>query len=192
MQASTEDARTVHSKEKLKATAFNFISRGQDFSVGDVLETAELSRGTFYRHYTNKNALIGDLNQDLIQEVLEQVDDQFQVARVINIVQQRAAFYHHSLNLNGNPGFYPELLRQLRHVANHRLEQINEPGLHRDLLYQGEVIMTGFWACLSRWLTNNMELSPDKLLREFTEIFRISMGANSQTALIWFNFESLP
>ncbi|CAH1851466.1 TetR/AcrR family transcriptional regulator [Convivina intestini] len=192
MQVNTEDARTVRSKQALKDAALNFISHGQDFSIANLLEATEVSRGTFYRHYANKNALIRDVNQDLIQEILDQIDEQFPVARVINLVQERAAFYHQSLNMAINPSFYPELLRQLRQAAGYRLKQVTDPNVRRDLLYQGEVIMAGFWACLARWLTNNMELSQAKLLREFTEIFRISIGANSQTALIWFNFEPLP
>ncbi|PWW08630.1 TetR family transcriptional regulator [Paenibacillus cellulosilyticus] len=66
------DRRVLRSKEALKQALLNLMEQ-KDFdaiSITEIVERANYNRGTFYTHYENKEALLGDIMEDLIQDLL--------------------------------------------------------------------------------------------------------------------------
>ncbi|WP_233567683.1 TetR/AcrR family transcriptional regulator [Cohnella faecalis] len=67
------DRRVIRSKEALKQALLKLMA-DKDFDAITITEIVELSnynRGTFYTHYVNKEALLDDIIDELIRELLK-------------------------------------------------------------------------------------------------------------------------
>ena len=58
------------------------------------------------------------------------------------------------------------------------------------MVYQWESVIGAFWALISKWLLENMDLDQTVLLQEFADILRINTTAATQTGLGLFDFET--
>ncbi|CAK8053768.1 TetR/AcrR family transcriptional regulator [Eupransor demetentiae] len=188
MTRNENDARVVRTKQMLRKAGMELITQKSDFSIANLLEKVQITRGTFYRHYHNKADLIRDINQTLIHEILDCSPEQFNVAAVIGVISEQAVFYNVVLNEAVDQDFTKELMQELRGRLNKELSQLTDSQLKRHLAYQWEVIMAGFWAGMAKWLSDGMDMSQDELLSEFSEIWRVNMSASGQTGLNLFDF----
>ena len=70
-----------------------------------------------------------------------------------------------------------------------QLGNLEDEAYHRQMVYQWEAVIGAFWALISKWLLDNMDLDQVALLQEFTDILRVNTTAVSQTGLNLFDFD---
>lgn len=183
------DARVVRTKHIIQAETILLLSTQPDFSITTLLARANITRGTFYKYYRNKEHLISEINDSLINDLLEHTQQTFKITDMINTVSKQAAFYNAVLNYDIDKPFSDALYSRLRTQMATRTSELNdEEG--RAQQYQWEVINAGFWAIMAKWLADNMNISQSDLLKEFTELWRINTNTVASNGLNLFDFSN--
>ncbi|MGY3742172.1 TetR/AcrR family transcriptional regulator [Leuconostoc inhae] len=186
-----EDARVLRTKRNIEEATITLLTTQPNFSITLLLRRADITRGTFYKYYQNKEHLISEVNHTLILEFMKHTQGKFHVAEMIQSVSDRAAFYNAVLNLHNNSGYIKTLMSRMRMQMQSQLGIIEDEELYRHQLFQWEIIIGGFWALISKWLLDNMNVAQTKLLQEFIEVLRVDATGWTQTGLNLFDFESI-
>ena len=65
-----EDRRIIKTKKNLKATLIGMMSEiaFEQISITELCKRAEISRITFYSHYSDKYALVDDIFNDMLRD----------------------------------------------------------------------------------------------------------------------------
>ncbi|MCT3048680.1 TetR/AcrR family transcriptional regulator [Leuconostoc mesenteroides] len=183
------DARVVRTKHIIQAETILLLSTQPDFSITTLLARANITRGTFYKYYRNKEHLISEINDSLINDLLEHTQQTFKITDMINTVSKQAAFYNAVLNHDIDKPFSDALYSRLRTQMATRTSELNDEE-RRAQQYQWEVINAGFWAIMAKWLADNMNISQSDLFKEFTELWRINTNAVASNGLNLFDFSN--
>ncbi|WP_273753420.1 TetR/AcrR family transcriptional regulator [Leuconostoc mesenteroides] len=183
------DARVVRTKHIIQAETILLLSTQPDFSITTLLARANITRGTFYKYYRNKEHLISEINDSLINDLLEHTQQTFKITDMINTVSKQAAFYNAVLNHDIDKAFSDALYSRLRTQMATRTSELNDEE-RRAQQYQWEVINAGFWAIMAKWLADNMNISQSDLFKEFTELWRINTNTVASNGLNLFDFSN--
>ncbi|MBZ6008410.1 TetR/AcrR family transcriptional regulator [Leuconostoc gelidum] len=186
-----EDARVLRTKKNIEETTITLLTTQPNFSITLLLRRADVTRGTFYKYYQNKEHLISEVNHTLIQEFIQYTQGKFHVAEMIQAVSDRAAFYNAVLNLHSNSVYVKTLMSRMRMQMQSQLGIIEDEELYRHQMFQWEIITGGFWALISKWLLDNMNVTQTKLLQEFIEVLRVDSTGWTQTGLNLFDFDNV-
>ena len=186
-----EDARVLRTKKAIEEATVNLITSQPDFSITTLLNRAQVTRGTFYKYYKNKEHLISEVNNNLLVEFTQHIQGQFRVAKMIQAISARAAFYNAVLNLHSDGIYFATLMSRMRTQMLTQLGNLEDEAYHRQMVYQWEAVIGAFWALISKWLLDNMDLDQVALLQEFTDILRVNTTAVSQTGLNLFDFDMI-
>ena len=186
-----EDARVLRTKKTIEEATVSLITSQPDFSITTLLNRAQVTRGTFYKYYKNKEHLISEVNNNLLVEFTQHIQGQFRVAKMIQAISARAAFYNAVLNLHSDGIYFATLMSRMRTQMLTQLGNLEDEAYHRQMVYQWEAVIGACWALISKWLLDNMDLDQVALLQEFTDILRVNTTAVSQTGLNLFDFDMI-
>lgn len=186
-----EDARVLRTKKNIEETAIMLLTTQPNFSITLLLHRANVTRGTFYKYYQNKEHLISEVHHTLIMDFIQHTQGKFHVAKMIQAVSDQAAFYNVELNLRRDSRYIKTLISRMRMQMQAQLGIIEDDDLYRRQMFQWEIIVGGYWALISKWLSENMSVAQTKLLQEFVEVLRIDTTGWTQTGLSLFDFDSI-
>lgn len=184
-----EDARVLRTKKAIEEATISLLTAQPDFSITTLLNRAQVTRGTFYKYYQNKEHLISEVNNSLLLEFTQHIQGHFRVAKMVHAISARAAFYNAVLNLHSDGIYFATLMSRMRTQMLTQLTSIEDEARHRKMVYQWEAVIGAFWALISKWLLENMDLDQTALLQEFSDILRVNTTAATQTGLNLFDFE---
>ncbi|MCT8390052.1 TetR/AcrR family transcriptional regulator [Leuconostoc holzapfelii] len=184
-----EDARVLRTKKAIEEATISLLTAQPDFSITTLLNRAQVTRGTFYKYYQNKEHLISEVNNSLLLEFTQHIQGHFRVAKMVQAISARAAFYNAVLNLHSDGIYFATLMSRMRTQMLTQLTSIEDEARHRKMVYQWEAVIGAFWALISKWLLENMDLDQTALLQEFSDILRVNTTAATQTGLNLFDFE---
>lgn len=184
-----EDARVLRTKKAIEEATISLLTAQPDFSITTLLNRAQVTRGTFYKYYQNKEHLISEVNNSLLLEFTQHIQGHFRVAKMVQTISARAAFYNAVLNLHSDGIYFATLMSRMRTQMLTQLTSIEDEARHRKMVYQWEAVIGAFWALISKWLLENMDLDQTALLQEFSDILRVNTTAATQTGLNLFDFE---
>lgn len=111
----TIDARILRSRFVMRQAAMALLAESDRFSISELLASAHVTRGNFYRHYSNKADLIHDVNGDLVAQLLKHNlvaqllkhnNERFVCYGVIQQIADQAEFYHEVFNHKKTPRFF--------------------------------------------------------------------------------------
>ncbi len=184
-----EDARVLRTRKAIEEATISLLTAQPDFSITTLLNRAQVTRGTFYKYYQNKEHLISEVNNSLLLEFTQHIQGHFRVAKMVQAISARAAFYNAVLNLHSDGIYFATLMSRMRTQMLTQLTSIEDEARHRKMVYQWEAVIGAFWALISKWLLENMDLDQTALLQEFSDILRVNTTAATQTGLNLFDFE---
>lgn len=184
-----EDARVLRTKKAIEEATISLLTAQPDFSITTLLNRAQVTRGTFYKYYQNKEHLISEVNNSLLLEFTQHIQGHFRLAKMVQAISARAAFYNAVLNLHSDGIYFATLMSRMRTQMLTQLTSIEDEARHRKMVYQWEAVIGAFWALISKWLLENMDLDQTALLQEFSDILRVNTTAATQTGLNLFDFE---
>ncbi|GMK40284.1 TetR family transcriptional regulator [Paenibacillus sp. CCS19] len=107
------DRRVLRSKEALKQSLLHLMEQ-KDYdaiSITEIVEQANYNRGTFYTHYENKEALLGDLMEDLIQDLLKSFRAPYEHQDIFRIDELTANSVQIFEHIYANAAVYTILLK---------------------------------------------------------------------------------
>ena len=174
MAANKTDPRVIKTRNSLRKALVYLMRREklEDISVQKITETANITRGTFYLHYKDKQDFIQSAIQEIIDDFFNQVmiDSNFSKERTVKVFSLRKAFQYIENNANifdvllnneKNNFFYEQLYNRLANEMTHFNEQVNKnQQLKVPLNLQISFVDSAFLGLVSRWLEDGMIYTP--------------------------------
>jgi len=153
------DRRISKSKNALKE-ALLVLMKKKDFkkiSITDIVQLADLNRGTFYKHYQYKEDILEEIIDDVITDLIASYREPYKgsksfdvsklspsAIKVFDHVWKYANFYTLIVQSNALLGFQNRFCNVLKSLALQELsDQMSNPNINRELLasYQAYAIL---------------------------------------------------
>jgi AcrR family transcriptional regulator len=175
------DPRVLRTRRLLRDALLSLSTeKGFDsITVQDITDRATLNRATFYLHYSEKNDLLMDLFDELMEEgapppgeVKADVSIATQyVLELLNHVSLHASFYRAMLGEEGVPEFVARLRGYVQELASVWLTaaQIEmDEGTHRELV--ASFLGSAYLGVIRWWLENNQPISSEELSSQLLQL----------------------
>ncbi|MFJ5771042.1 TetR/AcrR family transcriptional regulator [Psychrobacillus sp. NPDC093180] len=188
-----QDRRIRKSKAALKESLIA-IMKEKDFkeiSITDIVQTADLNRGTFYKHYQYKEELLEEAIDDVIKDLIDSYREPYQEVEVLIVsklssstikifdhVEKHSNFY--SLLVKSNVLF--ELQKRicdelkklvLQDITNHPLQH----NINANLIasYQAHAI----WGMINEWIQSEFIYSASYMAEQLLAILHSDPTKNT-------------
>lgn len=182
------DARVIRSRQVMRTATMKLLAESDRFSISELLEEAHVTRGTFYRHYSNKNDLVNDVNHYLVNDLLPKDTERFVCYEVIQKIAAEANFYHEVFNHNKNTDLIFYLMSELRKRRDVALQNLRSSALKTRIVFQWEMMTAAFFAAVALWLEEGMPFSAEDLVIEFKSLWKGTSGRTKKSAQSLFDF----
>ena len=184
------DPRTLRTKLYLRCALVKLMDTKsvRDISIKDLIETAQITRSTFYLHYLDKADFIDKIIDDVLTEYewkVERFDELpyresiFQRAKAFfTYIAENAGLYRAMLGKNGVPAFRIRMQqiglnyfysRYLPAVLENNTLDKNGHDVHIDFKILDNYIVSAKMGIVDYWLNSGMKLSPDYLAQVTSE-----------------------
>lgn len=178
MASNKTDPRVVKTRTNLRKALVYLMRREkiEDISVQKITETANITRGTFYLHYKDKQDFIESAISHILDEFFDQVmvdseDLSFEKGHTVQVFSLQKAFQYIEgeadlfdvlLNNKQNNFFYGQLYDRLSERLANYYRQIASPTeqLEVPLNLQISFIDSAFLGLVSHWLQDGMIYTP--------------------------------
>lgn len=178
MASNKTDPRVVKTRTNLRRALVYLMRREkiEDISVQKITETANITRGTFYLHYRDKQDFIESAINHILDEFFDQVmvnseDLSFEKGHPVQVFSLQKAFQYIEgeadlfdvlLNNKQNNFFYGQLYDRLSEALANYYRQVASPTeqLKVPLNLQISFIDSAFLGIVSHWLRDDMIYTP--------------------------------
>ncbi|WP_168735808.1 TetR/AcrR family transcriptional regulator [Cohnella fermenti] len=189
----TTDRRVAKSKAALKQALLGWMSRKEfgEITITDIVESAELNRGTFYKHYSCKEQLLDDILSDVLSDLIRAYRYPYanmknfdvQMLRPSNIkifdhVQNYAAVYTLMVKTNSLPEFKNRIYETLKHLYLADMTELSpNPAIDKEVMacYQANAVL----GIMTEWVQNNFKHNPAYLAEQLVELTRLNRSQES-------------
>lgn len=157
------------------------IASIEDITIKALVKEAQITRSTFYTHYTDKNELFQDLislaysrmyNQLSVQPAGKTPKDYKSLLNNNYLIMLDTIYNNrHIFNqMNGRARIEASIkgLGFLKPILMNQLEQLNI-AQKIDLDYFATYFLAGLLASFERWIVNDFNLSPEQMAYQLTE-----------------------
>ncbi|WP_404454681.1 TetR/AcrR family transcriptional regulator [Oceanobacillus kapialis] len=153
-------------------------------TVKDIVEKADYNRATFYRHYHYKEALVDELEKELINGLVTAFRAPYLHKNHLNMVQlsvsdiqlfdyilEHADFYKLWKHSEGIPGFEKRFIHTVIQLFNEDLNLLTSKDDHiNDHLFQ-TYRAYGMWGLILDWIKDDFRASTTYMSRQLLHIF---------------------
>ncbi|WP_455675171.1 TetR/AcrR family transcriptional regulator [Pradoshia sp.] len=185
----TIDRRVSKSKHALKQSLTTLMNQKtfKNITISEIVELADLNRGTFYKHYQDKEDLLNDLIQDVLSDFTESYRAPYQnksafyfdqlnasAIKIFDHVAKYSNFYTIVINDDALPGFVNklgELLKEL--VITDHMKDFNTPSIDRQLMasYQSYAIL----GLIIEWVKGGFIYTPSYMATQLLNILSVEL-----------------
>lgn len=195
--------RSINKSKKALKDALIILMKEKDFkkiSITDLVNLADLNRGTFYKHYDSTEELLNDLIDTVIGDLVKSYREPYLQTekfiigelttsniKIFEHVRSYSDFYTNIVNSNVLPGFQNRICDVLKQLALQDLEVV--------VLNKNERINTDFFSSYNayaifglivEWIKGEFKYSPTYMAEQLIEI----LAYNSNKAI--FNISKKP
>lgn len=179
------DRRISKSTKALKNALITLMEK-KDFkkiSITDIVQLADLNRGTFYKHYETKeellNELIDDVMEDLVQSYREPYlhTDSFTIAelttstvKIFEHVESFGNFYTIIVNSNVLPGFQNRICNALKQLAQSDLVVEMSPNERINAELLSSYNAYAIFGLIVEWVRGGFKYTPTYMAEQLIEI----------------------
>lgn len=180
--AQVEDRRIRRTKRLLRQALADLMQEKEfkNITVTDVVDRADINRGTFYVHYRDvydlrekiEDEMIADFRSMLADHLpgAEHVDSEQQslrpvIEQTIDYLEENEAMVRSLLRTSGSDGFRDKIVRVIEEC---RLN-ISHPPREKDV-YIAQFIAAGAIGVISKWLLHDSPLSRSLLIDFLDEV----------------------
>ncbi|WP_337101922.1 TetR/AcrR family transcriptional regulator [Paenibacillus sp. YIM B09110] len=166
------DRRIVRSKEALKQALLSLMMKKKfsSISITEIVEHVNYNRGTFYAHYDNKEALLDDIVNELMDEFKQAYRSPYEQVEVFHVAEMsanaikifehihaRASTYSALMNNDVLHILKDKMYRVLQQLFIMDMEQINKD-INQELLIVYSV--SSLHGLIFYWIENGFPFSP--------------------------------
>lgn len=183
------DRRVSKSKHALKQALITLMTKKmfKNITISEIVELADLNRGTFYKHYQDKEDLLNDLINDVFSDLTESYRAPYQnqstfyfdhlnasAIKIFDHVAKYSNFYTIVINDDALPGFLNkigELLKELA-ITDH-MKNFSNPAIDHNLMasYQSYAIL----GLIIEWVKGGFIYTPAYMATQLLNILTLEM-----------------
>ena len=180
----TVDRRINKSKNALKKALLQLMKEKafKSITITEIVNLADLNRGTFYKHYSYKEDLLDDVIHDVVSDLIESYRAPYQnntnffqeklsssAIKLFDHVAQYADFYTIIINSDGLPGFQQKICDVLKEVAIH--DQLIE-NKNTDIDYQISASYQSYalFGMIVEWVKGGFKYTPPYMAEQLIKI----------------------
>ncbi|WP_226529659.1 TetR/AcrR family transcriptional regulator [Metabacillus niabensis] len=183
---SSIDRRILKSQQALKKSLLSLMQQKalKEITIKDIVEGADLNRGTFYKHYQYKEDLLDDIMEDVIADLKYSFREPYKDKETFEIenltvasikifehVEKNKEFYSLMLKSNVLSGFQTRVCDVLNDLALQDLQALlPDSNVNRELqvTYHSYAIL----GMITEWIKDGFKYSSTYLAEQLLEILR--------------------
>jgi len=188
------DRRVLKSKRALKEALLALMHKKsfKEITITDIVQKADLNRGTFYKHYTYKedllNEIIEDITIDLVASYREPYKnaETFEVSKltanaikVFDHVQKNANFYKLIIHVELLHGFQYKLCEILKELS---IQDFHAPAMEMDSHIDKEIAASYYayalFGMLVEWIKGGFKYSSGYMAKQLLIIINRNTTAS--------------
>ena len=141
-----------------------------DITVQMIIDRAQLSRGTFYRHYEDKYDLMNSFYRDNVESLLARVGKDADIREVIESIlvhiEQNVKYYRKAVKTEGMDSFLDFLKEySIEFYSVHYPQPQGADELAPEVYFEVEMLCGGHVAVLKSWIERNCPIPASTLAR---------------------------
>lgn len=182
MKTESKDRRTIRTEKMIRVALSQLIEEKgfNDLSITDITTRADINRGTFYLHYTDKYDLLEKIENELIEELLSNcnitsdVDKQMSfMIKLFQYLNENAIFMKAILGPKGDPTFQCKLkaLIQTCLFENNKAKVLKNENMLVPESYFIAYVLSAHLGVIQHWLESDMERSPEDMASILSNMF---------------------
>ena len=187
MVKASNDRRAIRTKKMIRRALSQLIEEKgfSDITITDITTRADINRGTFYLHYTDKYDLLEKIENELIQELFsncETISDMdilnrdyanrpmpFMV-KIFEYLRENATLMKAILGPNGDPVFQRKL-KVLIQIGLFKNKVLNKENMLVPESYFTAYVLSAHLGVIQKWLESDMEKSPEDMALILANMF---------------------
>ncbi len=162
-----------------------------DISIRELTDLAEINRKTFYNYYSDLNALIDEIENE-ISEVFGQMiegldlgaclsDPRIIYDRIKDTISKREEFYGNLFRIEKNRGLVRKISDLLKErTRNALLEETGRPAEEVEVV--ADFIISGMMNVYQHWFSSKKEITLDQLSETVALLVSASLGIFSESS----------
>lgn len=193
---SPNDRRAIRTKKLIRNALSDLIEEKgyNNISITDLAARADINRGTFYLHYTDKYDLIEQVENEVIQELIEQVEGvsyediagidfsnnidpeskpmPFMI-KIFEYLRENSKFMKAMLGPKGDPKFHIKLknLLETNIFGKNLANALKNQTLMVPEEYFVSYILSAHLGVIQQWLYDGMKKSPEEMSMILAKMF---------------------
>ncbi|MGN8646458.1 TetR/AcrR family transcriptional regulator [Gracilibacillus sp. HCP3S3_G5_1] len=182
------DRRVRKSKQSLKDALMSLLKKKtlQQITVTEIVQVANLNRGTFYKHYQYKEELLEEMVDDIIKDLINSYREPYKKGEHISVdnlsvsaikifdhVQSHKDFYTIIVKSNALVGLQNRICRQLKDLMAEVVEeslQLKEIEWNLLASYQAYAI----WGLIIEWINQEFKYSAAYMSNQLLSILQLT------------------
>lgn len=121
------DRRVIKSKRALKEAFLSLMQEKsfKEITITDIVQLADLNRGTFYKHYTYREDLLNEIIDDIITDLVASYREPYKNSEIFEVSKLTANAIKLFDHVQKNANFYKLIIHaELLHSFQYRLCEI--------------------------------------------------------------------
>ncbi|WP_050616693.1 TetR/AcrR family transcriptional regulator [Bacillus testis] len=188
------DRRITKSKQALKGALLSLMKE-KDFkaiAITDIVQVANLNRGTFYKHYQYKDDLLEEIMDDVIADLIESYREPYKGNEnfdVKNLTSSAIKIFEHVdhykefytlLQSSTLSGFQDKICLVLKEIALQDLfDMLPDAVINRELLASYHAF--AIFGMIKEWINHQFKYSADYMAEQLLAIVKHSQGMDNQS-----------
>jgi AcrR family transcriptional regulator len=186
MMAKKEDRRINRTKKMLREALVSIMENKKlkDISIRELCDYADISRGTFYLHYTDINDMVEKIEDELfeglnaaignnIDKSMELMDTHYIFLDIYKYMAQNATIVERLFGPNGDI----KLFNKVKDIVREKCLRPWMQKLGNDttpiLYYLNSFLVSGMMGIIAEWLSGGMQESPQEITDITVKVMRM-------------------
>lgn len=158
----------------------------KEITIKEIVEQADLNRGTFYKHYQYKEDLLEEIGDEVIADLIQSYREPYvnketfvvselssSAIKIFEHVYHNAKFYTLIIQSNAIPGFQSRICNVLKKLSMYDLDDCYPNSKINNNLrasYQAYAIL----GMIIEWVTDGFKFSPTYMAEQLLEFINTS------------------
>ncbi len=174
MKKEKTDLRVIKTKQNIKHAVITLLGqkKASEITITEVAEKAMVNRKTFYAHYSSVDAVIADIEQNILENFIHVMKNDR-----VDLKNLRAVLIHlgamiklyqeplsRMLKLSPNLFHFGRIKEMLRVATQSNLRNMMTEENDTIISITSEFIVSGVLSCFSNWLENGCQEKISKIV----------------------------
>ena len=184
------DRRITKSKQALMDALLSLMQTKEfkKITVTDIVKTANLNRGTFYKHYEYKEDILDEIVDDVIADLISSYREPYKntetfelktltssAIKIFEHVSHKKEFYSLMVKSNALSGLQSKLCDVLKEVTLKDLKGVQfNPKINREL--QASFYVHAMLGMITEWINHGFEYDSNYMSEQLLEILQSRQG----------------